>query len=35
VAAGTPYERAYDSAAYDNGTKKNQLTFACDVIVFF
>jgi len=29
------YERAYDSAAYDNGTKKNQLTFACDVIVFF
>jgi hypothetical protein len=29
------FERAYDMPAYDNGTKKNQLTFACDAIVFF
>jgi hypothetical protein len=29
------FERAYDAPAYDNGTKKNQLTFASDVIVFF
>jgi hypothetical protein len=29
------FERAYDSPAYNNGTKKNQLTFACDLIVFF
>jgi hypothetical protein len=28
-------DRAYDSVAYNNGTKKNQLTFACDVILFF
>jgi hypothetical protein len=29
------YERAYDNPAYNNGTKKNQFTFACDVIFFF
>jgi hypothetical protein len=29
------FERAYDAPAYNNGTKKNQLTFACDLIVFF
>jgi Putative beta-barrel porin-2, OmpL-like. bbp2/Carboxypeptidase regulatory-like domain len=29
------FERAYDVPAYNNGTKKNQLTFACDLIVFF
>jgi hypothetical protein len=29
------YERAYNAPAYDNGTKKNQFTFASDVIVFF
>lgn len=29
------FERAYDSVAYNNGTKKNQFTFACDVILFF
>jgi len=29
------YERSYDVAAYNNGTKKNQLTFAADVILFF
>jgi hypothetical protein len=29
------FERAYDSPAYNNGTRKNQLTFASDVIVFF
>jgi hypothetical protein len=29
------FERAYDAPAYDNGTKKNQLTFATDVIFFF
>jgi hypothetical protein len=26
------FERSYDAPAYDNGTKKNQLTFASDVI---
>jgi hypothetical protein len=29
------FERAYDSPAYDNGTRKNQITFASDVILFF
>lgn len=29
------FERAYDAPTYNNGTKKNQLTFACDLIVFF
>jgi hypothetical protein len=29
------FERSYDVAAYDDGTKKNQLTFACDMILFF
>jgi hypothetical protein len=29
------WERAYDSPAYNNGTKKNQFTFACDVLLFF
>jgi hypothetical protein len=29
------YERSYDVPAYDNGTKKNQLMVAGDVIVFF
>jgi hypothetical protein len=29
------WERAYDSPAYNNGTRKNQLTFACDLILFF
>lgn len=29
------FERAYDTTAYNNGTKKNQLTFACDMILFF
>lgn len=29
------FERSYDAPAYDNGTKKNQLTFATDVILFF
>ena len=29
------FERSYDAPAYDNGTKKNQLTFASDVIFFF
>jgi len=29
------YERAYDVPAYDNGTKKNQLMVAGDVIYFF
>jgi hypothetical protein len=29
------FERSYDAPAYDNGTKKNQLTFASDVILFF
>lgn len=29
------FDRAYSATPYDNGTKKNQLTFACDVILFF
>jgi hypothetical protein len=29
------FERAYDSPAYNNGTRKSQLTFASDVILFF
>jgi len=29
------FERSYDTTAYDNGSKKNQLTFACDMILFF
>ena len=29
------FARSYDVAAYNNGTKKNQLTFATDVILFF
>lgn len=29
------FERSYDTTAYNNGTKKNQLTFACDMILFF
>ena len=29
------YERSYDSPAYQNGTKKNQLTAAGDMIFFF
>ena len=29
------YERSYDVPAYDNGTKKNLLMFASDVIFFF
>src|SRR5579871_205423 len=29
------WERSYDVTAYDNGTRKNQLTFACDMILFF
>jgi hypothetical protein len=29
------FEQAYDTTAYNNGTKKNQLTFACDMILFF
>jgi hypothetical protein len=29
------FERSYDAAAYNNGTKHNQLTFATDVILFF
>lgn len=29
------FERSYDVPAYDNGTKKNQLMFAGDVIFFF
>ena len=29
------FERSYDAPAYDNGTKRNQLTFACDMILFF
>jgi hypothetical protein len=29
------FERAYDMKVYDNGTKQNQLTFACDAILFF
>jgi hypothetical protein len=29
------FERSYNAPAYDDGTKKNQLTAACDVIWFF
>jgi hypothetical protein len=29
------FERSYDNAAFDNGTKKNQLIFAGDIIVFY
>jgi hypothetical protein len=29
------FERAYDTPAYDNGTKKNQFTVSGDVIYFF
>jgi hypothetical protein len=29
------YEHAYQFPAYDNGTKKNQLMFASDMIFFF
>jgi hypothetical protein len=29
------FERAYDAPAYNNGTRKNQLTLASDVILFF
>ena len=29
------FERSYDVPAYDNGTKKNQLMLAGDVIYFF
>jgi hypothetical protein len=29
------YERSYDAPAYDNGSKKNQLTVASDMIFFF
>jgi hypothetical protein len=29
------YEHAYDTTAYDNGTKKSQLMFAADVIWFY
>jgi hypothetical protein len=29
------FERSYDAPAYNGGTKKNQLTFASDVIFFF
>jgi hypothetical protein len=29
------YERSYDNPAYQNGTKKNQLTAAGDMIFFF
>lgn len=29
------YERSYDARAYDNGTKKNQLMLAGDMIFFF
>jgi hypothetical protein len=29
------FERSYSTPAYDNGTKKNQLTLASDVIFFF
>jgi hypothetical protein len=29
------FERSYDMPAYDNGTKKNQLTLAADVVYFF
>ncbi|HLH20823.1 MAG TPA: TonB-dependent receptor [Bryobacteraceae bacterium] len=29
------YDRAYNAAPYNNGTRRDQLTFASDVIVFF
>jgi hypothetical protein len=29
------FERAYEVLAYDNGTKKNQLMLAGDVVYFF
>jgi hypothetical protein len=29
------FERSYDTTAYDNGSKKNQVTFGCDMILFF
>jgi hypothetical protein len=29
------FDRSYDAPAYNNGTKKNQLTLASDVIIFF
>jgi len=29
------YDRAYDATPFNNGTKKAQLMFAGDVIVFF
>jgi len=29
------FEHAYDNPAFDNGTKKNQLIFAGDIIVFY
>jgi hypothetical protein len=29
------YEHAYDTTAYNNGTKKSQLMFAADVIWFY
>jgi hypothetical protein len=29
------FERSYSAPAYDNGTRKNQLTLASDVILFF
>jgi hypothetical protein len=29
------FERSYDMPAYDNGTKKNQLTLAADALYFF
>src|SRR5579863_3366765 len=29
------FERSYSVPAYDNGTKKNQLMVACDLIYFF
>jgi hypothetical protein len=29
------YDHAYDAPAYNNGTKKSQLMFAGDVILFY
>ena len=29
------FERAYDTLVYDNATRRNQLTFSCDMILFF
>jgi hypothetical protein len=29
------FERAWDTKAYDRGTKQNQLTFATDLIAHF